>query len=79
MIGEELEFLNCNGRWNRAVSPLNIMICSNGCFSLNYWLTKFIQEPKRYTRMCVEYDVTSRSRMSKLDLNPLDASDKKCN
>ena len=28
--------------------------------------------------MCVEYDVTSRSRMSKLDFNPLDASDKKC-
>ena len=28
MIGEELEFLNCNGRWNRAVSPLNIMICT---------------------------------------------------
>ena len=46
--------------------------------SLNYWLTKFIQEPKRYTRMCVEYDVTSRSRMSKLDLNPLNASYKKC-
>ena len=43
MIGEELDFLNCNGRWSRAVSPLNIMICSmfspwkfrlqfNGCF-----------------------------------------------
>ena len=28
LIGEELDFLNCNGRWNRAVSPLNIMICT---------------------------------------------------
>ena len=28
--------------------------------------------------MCVEHDVTSKSRMSKLDFNPLDALDKKC-
>ena len=28
MIGEELDFLNSNERWNRDVSPLNIMICT---------------------------------------------------
>ena len=34
-------------------------------------------QPKRFSRFCVEYDVTSRKRVRKLYFNPLDASDKK--
>ena len=54
MISEKLDFLKLQ-RWNRAIS-LNIMICTKlrlwkmvslvqmDTLSLNYWLTKFIQE-----------------------------------
>ena len=35
-------------------------------------------QPKRFSRLCVEYDVTSRKRIRKLYFNPLDPSDKKC-
>ena len=51
---------------------LEVLLVQMDALSLKYWLTKFIQEvakpsrerypPKRYTRLCVEYVVSSRKR-----------------
>ena len=51
---------------------LEVLLIQMDALSLKYWLTKFIQEvakpsrerypPKRYTRLCVEYVVSSRKR-----------------